>query len=644
MPRIPDKIGKYKVVSEVARGGMGAVYKAEHPTLDRTVIIKKLTIRGSASVRERFRREASIMMDFRNEYIVDVLDHFRDGPAYYIVQEYVDGLSLSELLYRERYLPERIALLVFRGCCRALKYAHDRSVVHRDIKPGNLLISRTGEIKLVDFGVARIEHAGDEGLTRKDTTLGTPSYMAPEQFQDTRGVDRRADIYSLGVMLYEMLTGKRPYPGSMSAETIRLIQHGRYTRPRRRNPAISRFAERTIRRAMKANRGRRYQDVGALLHRLDRRLRTATVAGERTEIASYLAGEWKPPGYNPAVRRWLPAVLLILAATLALALYYGYRTGRIYEAIFPARYGPLLVMVRVPRTSMPVGSTALGARYEPVAADPAPSGGASVTSVPAGPPGTQLPLHHVATLETNETIVLSSDRIFVPAGEYRLNIQGAAEVITRDVFVSGNESSSSGRVVVEVPGAGTRHVAFAFDVSSATSGADLSSRTAVEIKSDSSWIPFTSQVADGLVSGHHYAFRFSVGGYYPKELGVDVSTLQSRAQMDVLMMPYAGELSLASRVQNVSVTLNGSPAYDSWGPTPEQSMLPTLNAETVQLRLAPGSYDVNVRRGTSVGEYTANVKSGQRLSLVVVAGKKAGALEFENSGYASIPEQGEAIK
>jgi serine/threonine protein kinase len=210
--KIPESIGKYKVRELLAQGGMGAVYAAEHPTLERTVIIKKLTLRGSADVRERFRREAQIMMDLRNDAIVDVYDHFREGSFYYIVLEYVDGVSLDRLIRERRYLPERIAILILREAARGLAYAHGRNVVHRDIKPANILVSTAGEVKIVDFGIATIH--GIEGheseLTREGMTLGTPSYMAPEQFQSSRSVDRRADIYSLGIVWYEMVTGRRP--------------------------------------------------------------------------------------------------------------------------------------------------------------------------------------------------------------------------------------------------------------------------------------------------------------------------------------------------------------------------------------------------------------------------------------------------
>jgi serine/threonine-protein kinase len=205
--KVTRKVGKYTIVSKIAQGGMGAVYKAKHPTLKRFVLLKKLTLRGGPQFIERFRREARIMMDFKHDHIVQVYDHFKDGSSYYIAEEFVDGVSLEQLIKRERYLSNEAAALIFYEVCKALRHAHEKGVVHRDMKPGNILISNQGEVKLVDFGIATSREDSEEGLTRDGMTLGTPSYIPPEQIDNAKSVDRRADIYSLGVVLYEMLTG-----------------------------------------------------------------------------------------------------------------------------------------------------------------------------------------------------------------------------------------------------------------------------------------------------------------------------------------------------------------------------------------------------------------------------------------------------
>lgn len=660
MARIPDSIGKYKVTSEVARGGMGAVYTAKHPTLDRTVIIKKLTLRGNSAVRERFRREASIMMDFRNEYIVDVLDHFREGPSYYIVQEYVDGFSLSELLYRERYLPERIALLIFQDCCNALKYAHDRRVIHRDIKPGNLLIARSGEVKLVDFGVARAEDVDERVLTREGMTLGTPSYMAPEQFNDTRGVDRRADIYSAGVVLYEMVTGKRPFPGSITPETMRLIQHGRYRRPRRLNPAVSRFTGRLIRHCMQSNRKRRYSDLSSVLKRLHRRLRTADVASERAEIASYLSGNWRPARSRSPLRRMIAAVIVLVVLAAGAAACYGARTGLLYEYLKPDRYGDLQLVVRVPRSAVPSAPEA-----QNVTADLSIFGGADpatvdrqtnffatsirwiVRSFGAPAPDRSLSLVRSDTLSTQETAVFESGLLHLPAGSYRLTIRSPGQSVSRDLFVPSaaalspaarpGKPSGSNRTVVSLPAVAPRALSVSVTVVSAVTGREITGRSSVELLTGHGWVSYPAGLSGSLRAGADYRFRIGHVGYYTAEYRVRAAATELQLSIAAVLVPDAGEIRLASEVGGLQLTLDGSRRYRAWGPHPAEQELPRTGGRPVLLSLAPGSYKLVLSSGGVRAERQVTVESGYRLQLSLASGGAGRNLRIESAGYAPIP-------
>ena len=227
---IDKKIGKYLVKKEIAHGGMGVVYEALHPELNKSVIIKELTIHKK-EIAERFKREAQILMDMQSQYIVNTYDYFQEGKSRYIVEELVDGLSLNNLILHHGKLPCNIALIIFLNVCNALKFAHSKNIIHRDIKPANILLSKHAEVKLADFGIAGNEKekkdepldsmattkkVEDSGLTQAKSAMGTPAYMAPEQFTDSSSVDKTADIYSLGIMLYEMLTGKRPFVGGSS--------------------------------------------------------------------------------------------------------------------------------------------------------------------------------------------------------------------------------------------------------------------------------------------------------------------------------------------------------------------------------------------------------------------------------------------
>ena len=192
----PQMIGKYKVLGIVAKGGMGVVYKAMHPSLKRLVVIKKMTARGKSNNAERFKKEAQILLDLQSPYIVHLFDYFTEAGFRYMVEEFVDGFALDNLIKKQTALPCPVAMLIMQDACYALKYAHSKEIVHRDIKPGNIVISKRGEIKLADFGIASDANEGDN-VTQSGVALGTPAYMPPEQFEDSASVDNRADIYAL---------------------------------------------------------------------------------------------------------------------------------------------------------------------------------------------------------------------------------------------------------------------------------------------------------------------------------------------------------------------------------------------------------------------------------------------------------------
>jgi eukaryotic-like serine/threonine-protein kinase len=193
-------------------GGMGVVYKAKQVSLDRIVALKILppNTASDPAFAERFAREARALAKLNHPNIVGVYDFGQAGPYYYFLMEFVDGVNLRQMIKAQRLAP-REALAIIPQVCDALQYAHDQGIVHRDIKPENLLVDRRGRVRIADFGLARLLGAvQDMRLTQSQHIMGTPHYMAPEQFERPLAVDHRADIYSLGVVLYEMLTGELP--------------------------------------------------------------------------------------------------------------------------------------------------------------------------------------------------------------------------------------------------------------------------------------------------------------------------------------------------------------------------------------------------------------------------------------------------
>src|SRR5208337_3699260 len=212
-----------EILELLGRGGMGAVYKARQKQLDRMVALKILPpgIGADPAFAERFSREARALAKLNHPGIVTIHDFGRADGLYFFLMEFVDGVNLRQLLERGRMSP-REALAIVPQICDALQYAHDQGIVHRDIKPDNILVDRRSRIKVADFGVAKLMAQAEEGpsqesptsgspsLTEAGKVIGTPTYMAPEQIERPTEVDHRVDIYALGVVFYQMLTGELP--------------------------------------------------------------------------------------------------------------------------------------------------------------------------------------------------------------------------------------------------------------------------------------------------------------------------------------------------------------------------------------------------------------------------------------------------
>ncbi len=213
-----DALGKYEIKRPLGRGAMGTVYEGWDPIIARRVAIKTVKLPDSADPETeealaRFRREAQAAGRLTHPNIVAVFDYGETNDLAYIVMEFVDGPPLKTLLDKQERFALTDTVRVMEDLLAGLQFSHERGVVHRDIKPANVMLTSTGQAKIADFGIARIESSS---MTQAGTLLGTPAYMSPEQFMG-QVVDARTDIYSSGVLLYQMLTGERPFEGGMSA-------------------------------------------------------------------------------------------------------------------------------------------------------------------------------------------------------------------------------------------------------------------------------------------------------------------------------------------------------------------------------------------------------------------------------------------
>jgi serine/threonine protein kinase len=265
------KAGRYEIVGELGRGAMGVVYKATDPVIGRTVAVKtiKLSAEGTGLTRpellNRFQTEARAAGLLTHPNIVVVFDAGEEDGLYYITMELVEGRSLQALLDDGHSFPLPRVLRIMEQACAALQFAHERNVVHRDIKPANLMLTGDDTVKVTDFGTAKILQFGTVQQTAH--VMGTPSYMSPEQVKG-RAVDGRSDIFSLGVMLYEMVTGEKPFPGQNITTVIYKIVNEEPVPPKQVNPSIHPGISAVVMRSLAKDPDARYQSCREMLEEL----------------------------------------------------------------------------------------------------------------------------------------------------------------------------------------------------------------------------------------------------------------------------------------------------------------------------------------------------------------------------------------
>jgi len=339
------QLGPYQVVAPLGEGGMAAVYKAYQPSVDRYVALKVLP-RYFASDPQfvgRFEQEAKVIAKFQHPHILPVFD-FGEADGYtYIVMPFVEGGTLADFLKGQPLSPAQIERVISQ-VGDALAYAHARGVVHRDVKPSNILIDPGGNCLLTDFGVAKIVE-GTAQFTRTGGIVGTPAYMAPEQIQGHE-LDGRSDLYSLGIVLYEMAAGRPPYRAETPPAIFVKHLHDPLPLPRTLNPALPEGIERVILKALAKNREARYPTAGDLVQAVRTAVGTATTTAERPEVPGQEVVETvvvdaRPPATTPvpapaadasrqpANLKWILAIvgLVILVGVIGWIAFGGRLAG-----------------------------------------------------------------------------------------------------------------------------------------------------------------------------------------------------------------------------------------------------------------------------------------------------------------------------
>ena len=341
-----EKLGRYEITSELGQGAMGTVYKAVDPLIERTVAIKTISLDLSkeelADFEERFYREAKSAGGLAHPNIVTIYDVGETDNIAYIAMEFLEGQSLREILDSGAVLPvDRIAEIAAQ-VADGLAYAQEHGIVHRDIKPANIIMTRSGTVKITDFGIA---HMPSASKTHVGMLLGSPKYMSPEQVVG-KTVDGRSDIFSLGVVLYEMLTGSAPFGGDNISTLMYRILNETPVSPSALNPRIPIAFDRIVARALAKSPEDRYQHARELADDLREFAAPAAETGDGAAPGTF-AAPGTPPQRKPLVGKFLYFGIAALVASLAATVYLSGNTAKVappqQTTLQPSAATPIIV-------------------------------------------------------------------------------------------------------------------------------------------------------------------------------------------------------------------------------------------------------------------------------------------------------------
>lgn len=519
-PPTAQYVGKYRVIKQIGAGGMGAVFLAVHPQMNKQVVIKKLrTDRSSKSLRDRFFREADDLMRLSNPHVVKMYDYFSDRGGDYIVLEYMDGMALDKLLKKQGgRLPVPLAVQIFIDTCHGLRAAHANGIIHRDIKPGNVLLSKRAEVKLADFGIAGREDEKGGGITmvqgpapgsvpssdfvtKIGTVLGTPAYMSPEQLEDASSVDRRSDIYSMGVMLYQMLTGEKPFGSEYNETTKEAIKKGMYVPPKKRNRKIPLSIDLMIRKMMSVKKEDRYKRIDEVIRRCETYMSGFT-RKTRLEIRKYAAKSVRDTE-TTEYPSWKPARKLAMLGAASLIL-------------------PLLLLCL--HESGTLRATVLRPLYAPVE---------FTASMPDGtPPETRLELYRrkdgrMLKGPASPRSLSSSGRVYLPSGEYTARLTAGQYDTWQDFSVSGSKP-----VTVSLQGIPREKQTLSVraTVRDKETGIDLTARTRISVLDGERWLSLQNTRITG---GSPLMIRVSCPGYREETRTLATSWNETELSLDI---------------------------------------------------------------------------------------------------------------
>ncbi|HMA99785.1 MAG TPA: serine/threonine-protein kinase, partial [Spirochaetota bacterium] len=553
---------------------------------------------------------------FNHENIVKVYDHFSDQGNEYIVMEYIDGLTLEQLLKRKRKLTNAAAVYIGKSISKALHFAHCRGVVHRDVKPANILVGRDGSIKLTDFGIAAAAKDQAANITRKGVAMGTPSYMAPEQFRDVHTVDKRADIYALGIMLYEMVTGSLPYRVTDIDKGYAQVCSACIVSPSRAHNNIDRVLSKIIKKAVRKNRYKRFQSAAFILNRLEKRMSkyfaaNDTAADLKKHLAAYVFGTGKDIGsqhYRLAgVKKIFTRRKIVYAAVIILTLFF---ISMVYDQLRKHKYflskskGGLIVRLALAADKYSITNE----KNNPKA-------------VLYNKSNRQYNIFRRISFRKDEdkkagNITFASARMFIPACNYRLKLYFDNRQYIKDFFLKPEaEQTGAGlpeqcinlkcAVRIKIP------LRVSFNIKDAVSHAKIDPDIYIYYDNDwMRWSFYSRWHAEKIVSGREYSFKLTDRHYYRKYFQLKVAPDRRKLVISAEMIPCAARLQVSSQLPekpDYDFLLDNKGHVLSGGRKP---VFININKELAQkqyLTLAPGRYLLLVKKDSRV-HYSKSIK------------------------------------
>lgn len=331
--------GMLEDVRLIATGGMSQIFRARQPALDRFVVVKKLKdeLIQNPETAERFRREAKALASVLHQNIAHVYDFVETPRESYLLMEYIDGLDLSTAIQKVGNLPPEVAAAILLGVAKGLSYIHAHGLVHRDVKPSNIRLTSRGEVKLMDFGI--VLELDNTTLTRPGMMVGSPSYLSPEQVLGDE-LTPRADLFLLGICLYEMLTGSRPFRDEEGETIFQRIREAKYLPLKKMSSRVPAALERIVRICLQKNPALRFESTKDLIQELEAYLGPTRASRPEETILPYLEGEAlvvsSIPLPDPSTRKKARALGPIirgglLVAMLGVAFFCGLRMGRLHD-------------------------------------------------------------------------------------------------------------------------------------------------------------------------------------------------------------------------------------------------------------------------------------------------------------------------